>query len=125
MSKVLENWILKPKTLSNYIWVAMGIVLCSLLPFLHDILTDNEVGNPKDWVPNLGIVDFLTLEDGTIWGFSDYGIFLFITSLYASVFLGWVIALYLAKNKPYRFAFLFPTILTGYQLFLISFSDVR
>lgn len=122
MSKAHINLILKQYTGKKYLWVAMSIVLCSLLPFLCDLLTDHTTGKPKNWLPNLGIVDFLTLEDGTIWGYSDYGIFLFITGLYVSVFLGWVMIFYLTKYKPYRFVFLYPVLLTGCQLFIIIFN---
>jgi len=122
MSKTLEDTNLRTSIeLNKHLWVAMGIVLCSLLPFVHDIITDNE-GAIRSWMPDFGIVDFLTNEEGHIWGYSSYSVFLFIGGIYVSIFLGWLVSFYLAKNKPYRFAFLLPTVLTGYQLFLIAFN---
>lgn len=111
----------KTRTDSNPMAVTMGIFLCSLLPFLHDIIT-TETGKPKAWVPDLGIVDFLTMADGKVWGYSSYGVFLYLGGLQCTLFLGWLLALHFARNRSYRFALYFPTILFGYQFLLVVFN---
>ncbi len=75
--------------------VAILIVLVSSLPYLHD------------QAPRGG---------GEFYGFSSLRVFLYLvfTNLFAH--LGWLIAFFIAKGKPYRFALLVPVTLSLYVL---------
>jgi niacin transporter len=99
----------------------MGIILCALLPFVHDIIT-TETGALQFWVPNLGIVEALTGSDGLFLGYSAYRIFLALVGMQLSSFIAWFLVLEFSKGKSYRFVFLFPTVINGYQLLLMVFN---
>ncbi len=99
----------------------MGILFCALAPFFHDMITIPGEGL-RWWVPVLGIEDFLTTTDGKVWGYSTYRVFLYMAGIQLALFLGWFIALHLARNKSYRFVLYFPTLLFGYQFLLVVFN---
>ncbi|TPN85332.1 hypothetical protein FHK87_15050 [Aquimarina algicola] len=103
--------------------VALGIIVLSMLPFLHDIITERGEG-VRSWIPVIGIQDILTDKDGGIMGFSTYRIFLyqFFQNLLIFISLiGWYIA---AKGKRYRFVLWVPMLQAGYTL-LIQILNAR
>ncbi|WP_155854973.1 hypothetical protein [Cellulophaga baltica] len=105
---------------SNF-WFAMGIIFCSLLPFVHDIIT-LPTGELQNWVPILGIVDFFSDSDNSFLGYSSYRVFLAIVGMQLSSFIAWFLVLEFSKGKSYRFVFIFPTAINGYQLLLMVFN---
>ncbi len=111
----------KSRTRTFDLWTAIGIIGCLLLPFIHDLVTDDD-GSLKGWVPDLGIRDLLREPDGGIWGYSSYRVFLALSGMQLFSFIGWCIALDLAKGKPFRFAILFPVAISGYQFLLVVFN---
>ncbi len=119
----LEKEKLKKSTFKNKsnIWFAMGIILCSLLPFIHDLLI-SDTGELKSWVPILGIVDLFSDSNGLFLGYSSYRIFLALVGMQLSSFIAWFLVLEFSKGKSYRFVFIFPTVINGYQLLLMVFN---
>ena len=84
--------------MSKNFWVAVGIILISTVPYLHDVIEFDEGG-------------FL--------GFSTKRVFLFMLLINVYAHLGWLFAFFLAKNKPYRFALLVPVSLSFYQIVIL------
>lgn len=101
--------------------VALGVVIISSLPYLHDIITVRGEGL-KNWVPNFGIKEYLTDSQGYIAGFSSYRVFIYTLSIHLFAHIGWVGFFYVAKTKPYRFFILVPVTLSLYQVFIILFN---
>ncbi|QXP51156.1 MULTISPECIES: hypothetical protein [Cellulophaga] len=122
-SNQLTRWTSKWETFNKNqnLWKAMGIILCALLPFVHDIITTNT-GELQKWIPNLGIVEGLTDSDGLFFGYSAYRVFLAIVGMQLSSFIAWFLVLDFSKGKSYRFVFIFPTVINGYQLLLMVFN---
>jgi phosphoglycerol transferase MdoB-like AlkP superfamily enzyme len=111
---------LKKKTLKD-MFMAVGIILMSTLPYFHDVITIKGEGL-KPWVPKMGMVDLFTDSSGKIMGFSSYRVFLYylFIHLFAHIgFVGWMMD---AKGKSYRIALLVPVVLSGYTvaLFLLN-----
>lgn len=97
--------------------MGVGIILISTFPYLHDIIATKE--GVKSWVPNIGMVDFLTDSSGKVMGFSSYRVFLYylFIHLFCHIgFLGWMMD---AKGKSYRIALLVPVVLSGYTFTLL------
>ncbi len=69
-----------------------GLIGASTFLYLHDILTLPGVGL-RQWVPEVGMVEFLTTPEGTVLGFNTYRTFLltFFIQLMAQIaWLGWL-----------------------------------
>ncbi|ADV48861.1 hypothetical protein Celal_1550 [Cellulophaga algicola DSM 14237] len=120
-SKQLTEMKSRWATFNLNIWKAMGIILCALLPFAHDIIT-TSTGELQSWVPNLRIIEFFSASDGSFLGYSAYRIFLALVGMQLSSFIAWLLVLEFSKGKSYRFVFLFPTVINGYQLLLMVFN---
>ena len=87
------------KTSTKHLWVALGIIVISLLPYLHNL--------------------FPNLPEGGVLGYSSWNAFLWSTGMYLSIHIAWLIAYKLSIGKPYRFALLIPVFLSLYQLVII------
>jgi hypothetical protein len=92
------------KAKSQHLWVALGIIGITSLPYLHDLIP--------------------VLPEGEVFGYSSWRSFLWSTGMYVFSHLGWLFAYFLAKGKPYRFAILIPVFLSLYQIIII-FTDMR
>ena len=92
------------KAKSKHLWVALGIVGITSLPYLHDLIP--------------------VLPEGEVFGYSSWRAFLWSTGMYIFSHLGWLFAYFLAKGRPYRFAILIPVFLSLYQIIII-FTDMR
>ncbi|QXP56516.1 hypothetical protein H0I25_01615 [Cellulophaga sp. HaHa_2_95] len=119
LTEMNQRW--KTFNKNSNLWKAMGIILCALLPFVHDILTTRS-GEFQNWVPNLGIVESFSDSNGTFLGYSAYRIFLALVGMQLSSFIAWFLVLEFSKGKSYRFVFIFPTVINGYQLLLMVFN---
>ena len=112
------------KILQNDLTKATIIVLLSLLPFLHDIITIRGQG-VVSWLPDLGIEKMLTYstEDGRtlVHGFSSYRVFLYTLFIHLSAAIGWS-GWFLVCRKRYRFAILVPLTLSFYTVFVLLFN---
>lgn len=93
----------------------LGLIFASTLIYFHDIITLPRVGT-KDWVPNLGIVDFLTTSEGSILGFNTYRTFLLTLCLQFFAQLVWLGWLRDADFKSYKPFLIVPLGLSMHQL---------
>jgi hypothetical protein len=100
---------------------ALGILLATMLPYLHSVVSDQE-GNPRKWVPNIGFVKNFTSTDGKILGYSTYEVFVYMASVNFSYMFAWLCALHFAQNRPYRFVLFFPAALSTYQFLIVIFN---
>lgn len=110
----------KTNTRKNF-KAALGILFVSLLPYLHNIVSYSN-GEPKSWLPNLGIIEAITSADGKVLGFSTYGVFIYMASISFSYLFAWFCALHFAQNRPYRFVLYFPVALSAYQFLIVIFN---
>lgn len=99
-------------TISKDIIIGGLILLCSVLPYIHDAV-------PRE------------TESG-ISGYSSLRVFLYITLINVFGLVGWLIAYMEAKGKRYRFVIIIPIINIAYQLFIYilnlkktSFNDLN
>ena len=119
---------LKRKTLEiilKTLGIALLLSLIAVLPFLHDVLTERGVGI-KPWVPNLGIEEFLTSENGRIRSYTSYRTFMYFTLLHVFGAIGWLGWAKDAKpGKPYKFFLLIPAGLALYTCLAILFDFRR
>ncbi len=83
--------------LKNF-WVAVGIIVISTLPYLHDVFE---------------------FPPGEYFGFSTIRVFYFMLLSALFAHLGWLFAFFEAKRKPYRFVLLVPVALSLYQIIII------
>ncbi len=109
---------------------AMMVVGLSSLPYFHGLLTTKA--GPKDWVPDIGLINFITDSEGYPLGFSNYRVFLYTFLIHVFFFVVWLAWLKNAKNRSYYYALYIPVILSGFQIALIlfnlrytQFNDVR
>lgn len=96
----------------------LGFILISTFPYYHDIITMRGTGL-KDWVPVLGIEEFLTRGERDVWGFSTYRVFiltLFVQLFAQAVWAGWFMD---AKYSLYKPFLLVPVGLSLYQITMI------
>lgn len=100
---------------------ALGILLATMLPYLHSVISDIE-GNPKKWIPNIGFVKNFSSMDGKILGYSTYEVFIYMASVNFSYMFAWLCALHFAQNRPYRFVLYFPAALSVFQFLLVIFN---
>ena len=106
--------IISPKVVLS--WLAIAFV--STFPYFHDIVTERFVG-VKDWVPILGIEDFLTLGERDVWGFVSYRVLLltlFVQMCAQILWAGWWMD---AKYSLYKPFLLVPVGLSMYQITMI------
>ena len=97
-------------------WLAIAFV--STFPYFHDIVTERFVG-VKDWVPILGIEDFLTLGERDVWCFASYRVLLltlFVQMCAQILWAGWWMD---AKYSLYKPFLLVPVGLSMYQITMI------
>jgi hypothetical protein len=90
----------------------------SSLPFLHELLF-NERRVLFDWVPNLGIQNFLTDQNGKILGYSHYRVFIYFFLIQIYTLVGWCGWFSVSKSKNYRLAILVAITSSAYHIFLI------
>ncbi|MEN1784374.1 MAG: hypothetical protein AAGF77_04465, partial [Bacteroidota bacterium] len=111
-----------PKAITSVknIAIWLGIAALSIAPYFHDIITERYLG-VKEWVPNLGLQEVLSLSDGTIRGFSSYRVLLLtlLINLFAQImWLGWWTD---AKYSIYKPFLLVPLGSSFYELSVIVF----
>ncbi|UOB19262.1 hypothetical protein [Abyssalbus ytuae] len=80
------------------LWVALTVIVVSMLPFIHDMI-------------QLGPGEFL--------GFSSRRVFLYMVAINVFSHIGWILAFFLAKDKPYRFSLLVPVSLSLYNIIIL------
>jgi len=97
-------------------WLAIFCI--STAPYLHDIITISGTG-VKEWIPEVGIVDFLSDASGKVWGFNSYRIFLLTLSLQVFAQVAWAGWLHDAMYKLYRPFLLVPLGLSLYQVIVM------
>ena len=109
---------------------AMMVVGLSSLPYFHALVTTKA--GPKDWLPDIGLINFITDSEGYPLGFSNYRVFLYTFLIHVFFFIVWLAWLKNAKNRSYYYALYIPVILSGFQIALIlfnlrytQFNDVR
>ena len=100
-------------------WLAL--IGVSTLIYFHDIVTLPRIGL-KEWVPNLGIEETLTVGAKNVWGFTSYRAFLLTLCLQIFAHVGWAGWLLDASYKLYRPFILVPLGLGFHQL-TITFFD--
>ena len=103
-------------------WGALGIILFSVLPYFHDIITTAE--GLKSWVPVWGIENILTDGYGHVLGFSTYRVFLYTFLIFLFATVGWAGWYHNAKNRFYGKAILLAMASGLYHIGLI-FLDLR
>lgn len=116
----LAKRIVTPKII--VIWLA--IFLASTSPYIHDIITLRGIG-VKDWVPQLGIENYLTQSDGYVWGFNSYRVFLLTLSLQIFAQIGWAGWLHDSVYKLYRPFLVVPVALSLYQIVVILLAKTE
>ena len=117
------------KTTYNLIVKVVGIAslitLIAMLPFIHDIITDKKDGI-KSWVPDLGIEERLTYENEEgktkVMGYSSYRMFLYFFFEYSFTAIGWFLAFFYSKNRPFRAFLLLPAFIALYNLLILLFD---
>ena len=102
------------------IWLLFFLI--STGPYFHDIVTKAGIG-VKEWIPILGIEEFLTYSNGKVWGFGSYRIFILTVSLQVFAQIGWAGWLHDAKYKLYRPFLLVPVGLSLYQIVVVLFDQ--
>ncbi|MDP5231691.1 MAG: hypothetical protein NWQ38_14965 [Cellulophaga sp.] len=117
----------KPLTLakSNYkipnsFWGALLIILISILPYFHDIITDSK--GVKNWVPVLGIENLLTDTTNSILGFSSYRVFLYTFLIFVFATIGWLGWYRNSTTKYYSNSVLLAVLSSLYYLTIISLN---
>ncbi len=95
----------------------MAIVGLSSLPYLHEVITNNE--GVRNWVPVLGLERMLTDANGKVLGFSTYRMFLYTFLIFLFSGIGWFAWLYVSRRKAYFYALFVPVFLSFYQILLI------
>jgi len=110
----------KNKLISVKLLLSWAVIFCiSTGPYLHDIITVSGKG-VTDWVPQLGMVEFLTdTSSGKVWGFNSYRIFLLTISLHVFAQIAWAGWLHDAIYKLYRPFLLVPVGLSLYQIIVM------
>jgi len=127
MSKHLKKKTFNQETSANqrltskHIQAALGILIISMLPYLHNILT-YENGEPKNWLIDSGIIKALTWTDGYIFGYSTFSVFVYMVTINFTNLIAWFLCLHFAQGKPYRFVIFFPVVLSAYQFFIVIFN---
>lgn len=94
------------------------IFVASTGPYFHDLITIRGIGI-KEWVPQLGIENFLTDSEGYVWGFHSYRIFVLTLALQLFAQVGWAGWLHDAQYALYRPFLIVPTGLSLYQIIVI------
>lgn len=100
-------------------WLAL--IGVSALIYFHDIITLPRIGL-KEWVPNIGIEEALTVGSKNIWGFTSYRAFLLTLCLQIFAHVGWAGWLLDASYKLYR-PFLLVPLGLGFHQLTITFFD--
>ncbi|MEM9363651.1 MAG: hypothetical protein AAGA43_13515 [Bacteroidota bacterium] len=96
------------------ILVWAGLFLVATLPYLSALMAVSvgEIeSHTREWVPDLGIEKFLTLSDGTVWGFVNYKVFLHELFINLMGLVLWSGCFFDSKSKLYMAFFLIPVIL--------------
>ncbi len=119
MSKVSTKKKLRTRIPDSF-WGAMAIIGLSTLPYLHDIITDED--GLKSWGPLLEIEKALTDSNGNVLGFSTYRVFLYTLLIFVFAGIGWAGWFQRAKDKFYGYALLLATASGFYYIGLILFN---
>lgn len=101
------------------IWVLLFVI--SLLPYLHDILTIRQGGELRNFIPILGIEQFLT-QNNKVLGWDSYRIFIYIFNTHLFAQIGWACWFFDARNKLFRPFLLVPLIFNLYEITIISIN---
>lgn len=111
----------KSKTkIPNSIWGALFIIIISILPYFHDIITDSK--GVKDWVPVLGIENLLTNTEDKVLGFSSYRVFLYTFLIFVFATIGWLGWSRNSKTKYYTNSLLLAALSSLYYSIIISLN---
>ena len=116
----LEEKKSKTEILKNFL-IAVTIIGLSSLPYIHDIITVRN-GDLQGWVPDWGLKNLLTDNEGYVLGFSNYRVFIYTLSIHLFAHIGYAAWFFEARGKLYRPFILVPVILSMYQVFIILFD---
>lgn len=96
-------------------WLA--IIGASTLIYFHDIVTLRGTG-VKDWVPNFGIEEFVTLGEKNVWGFNSYRVLILTLCIQLFGQIPWAGWFMDADYKLYKPFLLVPLGLSFHQLIM-------
>lgn len=103
------------------IGVILLVLIVSLLPFYHEILT-LRTGALRPWMPSFGIAEALTDQNGYVRGLGSYRVLVYFVCIHLFSHIGWICWFFDSRGKQYRAFLLVPAVLSLYQVVVIFMS---
>lgn len=120
IKKQWNNSTKKASIVFKTIGFCVAFFLISLLPFLHDVITDRNGLLPH--IPNLGIEKMLTDENNMVRGLNSYRLLLYLLGIYLFAHIPWIGAFMDSRGSRIRPFLLVPVVLSLYQVIIILMS---